>query len=122
MCWQDLVIARRTKSRVYKALGGTLNIPGNGNRVGLWLSADTGEYAELQCNIEGENVAVMSSANSAANGGGFFGYPPSYMSIYTVGDFIYNAFILQPLLSTRAILIETYIEDPADVQRQVNLP
>lgn len=117
MCWQDLVISRRKKSKVYRT-NSTVVIPSNGKRVGIWISATFTSAAQLIGNANGFVNTYAYCSNGFFQDPATFFSPPVFLSIDEIGDEIYKEFTLQDLGGSGVIAVDVWIEDPADVAKQ----
>jgi hypothetical protein len=110
MCYEDVKLGRQTKSRVYTT-GGTLDIPANGKRIGLWLATDQGRLALLEANVNGVLCTVAYAANYLVGSAEFAFSPPVYIDIRHFGDLLFGPFRLSSPLGGSVTLIETYLDD-----------
>ncbi len=121
MCWEDIVIQRRIKSKIHFTAT-SLAIPGNGKRIGFWLATNNGGNAMLNIVTPDGNQCILAAWNGILGGAERVANDFKKIGIEDIGDAIYGEFLLTDNASVGCIAVETWIDDPPEVARKAMEP
>ena len=116
MCLEDVKIARLKKSRVWRT-GGSIIIPANPNRLGFWLSAESGDRSYLvylppypDATGAVAQTVIAYCANQVQGNIEVAYSPPIWVGLDQVGPIVKDQLQLYSSSSDGAVAIEVYLD------------